>query len=378
MKILLIGEYSRLHNSLKEGLLALGHEVMLVSTGDFFKNYPSDIKLHRNYDKGPGKKLKVAVYRLFGIDMTSRSIRKQFFANQSQMKGYDVVQLINESPLGTSPEIAEEIISFLKQHNEKLFLLSCGTDFSSVSYAMSDALPYTIMQGYKDGTVAKNDFKFILNYISAPYKKLHEFVFQMVNGVIASDMDYFLPLKEHSKFIGLIPNPVNVDRLELLEMSVELPVRIFMGINRANAHTKGIHYFEQALELISETYSDRIQIEIVENVPYAEYIEKYNNAHILLDQVLGQDQGYNALEAMAKGKVVFTGAEKVFVEHYQLNNEVAINAIPDAQYIAKQLERFILDPSLIRIVGDNARRFIEKEHHYIHVAERYIETWNKN
>ncbi len=45
MKILLLGEYSRLHNSLKKGLEYLGHEVTLVSTGDLFKNYPADISI---------------------------------------------------------------------------------------------------------------------------------------------------------------------------------------------------------------------------------------------------------------------------------------------------------------------------------------------
>ena len=43
MKILLVGEFSRLHNSLKEGLLALGHDVTLVGTGDSFKNFPVDL-----------------------------------------------------------------------------------------------------------------------------------------------------------------------------------------------------------------------------------------------------------------------------------------------------------------------------------------------
>ena len=42
MKILLVGEYSGLHNSLKEGLIQLNHKVTLVSSGDNFKNYPSD------------------------------------------------------------------------------------------------------------------------------------------------------------------------------------------------------------------------------------------------------------------------------------------------------------------------------------------------
>ena len=41
-------------------------------------------------------------------------------------------------------------------------------------------------------------------------------------------------------------------------------------------------------------------------------IKNYEQAHIILDQVYAFDQGYNALEAMAKGKVVFTGAEAIF------------------------------------------------------------------
>jgi len=34
--------------------------------------------------------------------------------------------------------------------------------------------------------------------------------------------------------------------------------------------------------------------------------------------VYAYDQGFNALEAMAKGKVVFTGAEKEWLELYNL------------------------------------------------------------
>ena len=43
MNILLIGEFSRLHNSLKEGLIKLGYDVLLIGEGDHFKNYPVDI-----------------------------------------------------------------------------------------------------------------------------------------------------------------------------------------------------------------------------------------------------------------------------------------------------------------------------------------------
>src|SRR5690554_4136687 len=130
MKILLVGEYSRLHNSLKEGLHALGHEVTLVSTGDDFKNFPSDILLKRKYETGILKKVKVGLFKLFGLDITSISLKNQFLNQKETFKDFDIVQLINESPLGISPTQETEIISFLRKNNKKLFLLSCGTDYS--------------------------------------------------------------------------------------------------------------------------------------------------------------------------------------------------------------------------------------------------------
>jgi glycosyltransferase involved in cell wall biosynthesis len=377
MKILLVGEYSRLHNSLKEGLIALGHEVTLIATGDYFKNYPADIKLHRKFETGIWLKVLVSFYKLFGISITSISLKNQFFKHKKELIGFDIVQLINESPFSILPREEKKIITFLKNNNKKLFLLSCGTDYLSVSYALSDAVRYSILEGYKNGTTPKKKYHYILKYISTPFKELHKFVFSNVNGVIASDIDYHLPLKGNSKYTGLIPNPINTDTLKFIEVPHQDKIHIFLGINRGNYHTKGIHYFEEALSIIQKKYSEKIKIEIVESLPYAEYIEKYNNAHIILDQVLAFDQGYNALEAMAKGKVVFTGAEKEFEAFYNLKKTVAINAVPDSEKIASALEDLILNPEKITVIGANAREFIEKEHNYKKVAQLYIDCWQK-
>mgnify|MGYP007107564136 CR=1 FL=1 len=51
MKILLMGEYSNVHATLADGLRKLGHQVTVVSNGDFWKNYPRDINMARR----PGK-----------------------------------------------------------------------------------------------------------------------------------------------------------------------------------------------------------------------------------------------------------------------------------------------------------------------------------
>ena len=377
MKILLVGEYSRLHNSLKEGLQLLGHQTTLIAAGDYFKNFPADIKLYRKYDSGFSKKIKVGLYKLFGIDITSLSLKKQFFKHRQKLKDYDVVQLINESPLGATPKIEKQIISFLKQYNNKLFLLSCGTDHISVTYAYEKKFRYSILLPLFNGKVTEKKFAPILKYLKPEFKSLHDFVYENIVGVIASDLDYHIPLKEHPKYLGLIPNPINTEKIVYTPNEIKKRVVIFHGINRANYLKKGNDYFDEALKIIQKKYEDKIHIEIVEDLPYSHYIETYNKAQIVLDQVLAYDQGYNALEAMAKGKVVFTGAEIEFEMYYNLNKTVAINALPDANKIAKKLEDLILNPEKITEIGRNARDFVEKEHHFLSIAKRYCEIWEK-
>ena len=56
MKILLFGDNSSLHSNLRDGLIALGHKVVLASDGDGWKNIPRDIDI--NYgDKFINRKL---------------------------------------------------------------------------------------------------------------------------------------------------------------------------------------------------------------------------------------------------------------------------------------------------------------------------------
>ena len=57
MKILLLGEYSNVHNLLAQGLRALGHEVCVISNGDFWKDYPRDIDVARTPNKWGGIRL---------------------------------------------------------------------------------------------------------------------------------------------------------------------------------------------------------------------------------------------------------------------------------------------------------------------------------
>jgi len=59
-------------------------------------------------------------------------------------------------------------------------------------------------------------------------------------------------------------------------------------------------------------------------------------------------------------------------------NTVAINALPDAEAIAKSLEWLILNPEKIIEISNNARQFVEKHHNYITCSKTYLKTWQKH
>ncbi|MBC3844822.1 glycosyltransferase [Winogradskyella echinorum] len=378
MKILLVGEYSRLHNSLKEGLILLNHDVTIVATKDGFKNYDVDLPIHKKYTKGFLKKFKNIIYRLTKIDLESLQIKKQIIKLKPKISDFDIVQFINEASFGCTASIEKDIFDLISTWNKKVFLLSCGADYISIKYAHDGKPRYSILTPYLNG---KHQFlsNYGLKFLQQDFIELHNHIYQSIEGVIASDLDYHLPLKNHPKYLGLIPNPINTEELEFKKLKIEDKIVIFHGINSHSYYKKGSDIFEEALSIINRKYSDKIKVVTVRSLPYNEYIKSYNEAHIMLDQVYAFDQGFNALEAMAMGKVVFTGAEKEWLDYYNLiDDAVAINALPDAERIANKLEWLITNPEKIIDISINARQFVETYHNHKYVAEQYLKTWQKH
>ena len=333
MKVLLVGEYSHLHNSLKDGLKALGHEVFIIGHKDGFKNFPVDFPIQKKWDSGLPKKVKVAVYKISGFDITSYLTFRQFLKFEKQCSGFDVVQLINENSFYCTYHFEKKIISYLLKNNQKLFLLSTGYDYLNVKYCFENPNFKSVIPLYLNHKIDKKSFGNVLKFREKAFLKLHQFIYKNINGIIATDLDYHLPLQGNKKYLGMIPNPINIGKLHFEPLNIHDKIVIFHGINNENYLKKGNDYFEKALEIIEQKYASKVEIITVRSIPYAEYINLYNSCHILLDQSYAYDQGYNALEAMAKGKVVFTGAEKEFTARYNLQEKVCINAIPDVDYL---------------------------------------------
>jgi glycosyltransferase involved in cell wall biosynthesis len=380
MKILLLGEYSRLHNSLKEGLVSLGHEVITVSTGDDFKNYDVDYSIHSTFFSRFWfiRKAKNLVYKTTAIDLDKIERAVRFYFLLPKLEGHDHVQLINSDALETYPFLARFLYKKVFRHIESHSLLVCGDETPVIDYLFKKEMKYSVLTPYLEDNTLEKQFQFPLKYRTKSYRKTFDWLNVNCTSLIVSDLDYKIPLEAMGYKPHFIPNPINTDNIEFKELEINTNIVLFLGINRGSFIKKGISFFEKALTIIKEKYESKVEIIITENVPYSQYISLYNKAHILLDQVYAYDQGYNALEAMAKGKVVFTGAESEFTKHYNLTERIAVNALPDVDFLVNELSFLIENPSEIIAIGKRARTFIEKEHHYVKIAEKYLEVWKGN
>ena len=380
MKILLLGEYSGFFNSLKAGLLKLNHDVTLAGRKDSFKNYPVDISFEPSFfiKKFP-KFIRVAFHKVFKKDIAVFEVFFKFLIHKSKLTGFDTVFLINEQPITKVPVLERIILNFIFKNNKKVFLSACGDDYVFINSLLENRLTYHVLTPFLKNKELKKNYKYSWVYTTKAAKKHHEFVFKHIEAVIPADFDYFLAYKNHSKATPLIPFPVRTYLLDYIKPVITDKIIIFHGINKSNYYKKGNDIFEKAISIIQEKYAHKIEVITSISLPYETYIQKYNTAHILLDQVYSYDQGYNALEAMAKGKVVFSGAEKNWLNYYKIEEDtVLINAKPNAIEIAKKLEWLILNPEKIIEISENARRFIDREHDYIKIAEKYSEIFKKN
>ena len=378
MKILLLGEYSRLHNSLKEGLIALGHEVTIVGCGDKFKKFSVDYSIYARIcnDNKIANFLFKGIRKVINLDLEKieKAIRLYFLL--PKLNDFNHVQLINSDALETYPILSRFLYKKLFKKIKSRSLLICGDEVPVVDYWFQNELKYSVLTPYFDDNSLEKDFQFPLKYRKDSYRKTFKWLNKNCQKLITSDLDYEIPMQKVGFTTTFIPNPINTDKIIFQPIENTNKIIIFLGINRLSYLKKGINYFEKALEIIREKHTDKVEIVVTENLPYSEYISIYNKAHILLDQVFAYDQGYNALEAMAKGKVVFTGAETEFLNQYQLQeDEVCINALPNENEIAAKLSLLIEHPEKIIAISKNARNFIEKQHDYKTIATKYLACW---
>jgi len=367
MKILLLGDYSNVHWTLAEGLRRLGHEVTVVSDGDYWKGYRRDISLRR---------------RSNGIVDTLRYLW-DCIRLMPRLRGYDVVQLINPLMLELKPEKIMPFYRYIRRHNGKLFMGAFGMDY----YWVKTCLDCTTFR-YSDFNIGSRsradepqNRPFIDEWLNGGKGRLCQQIAHDCDGIPAGLYEYFAVYQQW--FPGktrFIPMPIE-SQASAQVMSKEgtggESVRFFIGIQRGRSVYKGTDIMLRALERVKAKYPSQCEIVKAESVPFEEYKRMMQGCDVLLDQLYSYTPAMNALQAMAQGLVVVGGGEP---ENYEILGEKVlrpiINVLPDEEDVFAKLEQLVLHPERLPELKRQSIDYVRRHHDYVKVAQQYVDFWN--
>lgn len=362
MKILLLGEYSNVHNGLAEGLRLLGHEVTVASNGDFWKNYPRDIDLQRN--AGLGGKI---------------GFMRRLLAALPKFRGYDVVQLINPMFVELKAERLFPFYRYLRRHNKCVFLCAFGMDYYWVNECRTRMpLRYSDFNLGNELRQNADALKETADWIGTAKERLNKLIAEDCDGIITGLYEYWVCYEPHFPHKTVfIPYPIRMPSTPAGIAPVGQKVKIFIGINKARHAYKGTDVMLAAALRLKEHYPEKVELLIAESVPFAKYQQLMEGSDIILDQLYSYTPSMNPLLAMSKGIVCAGGGEP---EGYELLVEPhlhpIINVLPTEEDVYRQLEKAISDTHKLTMLKRQSVEYVAKHHEQVKVAQQYVQFYN--
>ena len=361
MKILLLGEYSNVHNTLAQGLRQLGHEVTVASNGDFWKDYPRDIDLART----PGK--------LGGICLMAK-----VYCQLPHWRGYDVVQLINPMFLELKAERIRPVYRYLRRHNKKMVLCAMGMDYywvhENITRKPLRYSDFNIGEQLRTDPVALRDRD---DWLDTPKGRLNQEIAHDCDAIVATPYENYAcyqPLfPEKTTFI---PFPIKPTKPKNPTTPTS-PLKLFIGISRGRSAYKGTDIMLRAAEDVQRQYPDLLESIKVEGVPFEEYQRLMDNSDAIMDQLYSYTPAMNALLAMSKGIIVIGGGEE---ENYEILGErelrPIVNVQPNYDSVRHELEQLVLHPERIATLKRQSQEYVNRHHDYLKVARQYEQLYN--
>lgn len=359
MKILLLGEYSNVHATLAEGLRTLGHEVTVVSNGDFWKNYPRDIDVSRKPGKWGGIRLIARLYRLLPC-----------------MTGYDIVQLINPMFFELKAERLFFFYNWLRKHNRHVVLGAFGMDYYWVhTCTYHSPLRYSDFNIGKTIRTDADAVKEQADWLGTEKERLNRLIAEDADAIVTALYEYhacYAPVFPHKT--TFIPLPIRMSSPHPASPSDK--VRLFIGISKNRSAYKGTDIMLRAAEAIRQQFPERVELIKVEGVPFAQYQQMMDGSDVQLDQLYSYTPSMNSLLAMSKGIVVVGGGEP---ENYDIIAEhelrPIINVTPSYDSVYKALEQLVLHPDRLPELKRQSIEYVRRHHDYLKVARQYEQCY---
>lgn len=367
-RILLLGDYSNCHRTLAEGLRALGCEVVVASNGTSWMQTERDIDITRK----PGKIGGILHYL------------KMMNLLKGRLSGFDIVAINDPNFCNLKPSRLRSLFKILKARNKSVFYTAMSTDVAYLDMLEAADCPLK----YSEWFVGREPSRWMNlkkqmwdEWHSEELRRYQNDVFNQIDGAVSVLYEYHLAIlrrlgPDRSAYGGL---PIDVSSYIPVEFPSKIQkVKIFLGRDRNRKEMKGSDLLEEAAKEVVRRHPDKAQLEIVENIPFAEFRERMKDSHVVLDQIYSYTPATTALMAMAYGLNVVSGAEPEYYAFIgEQDNKPIINAPIDLPALIAALEDIVLRPELIAGRGSRSREFVEKHNDKTIVAGRFLDFWLK-
>lgn len=375
MKILLIGEASFLHNTLKKGLVERGHRVTTMSDGNGWHDAPRDIDLRRDGHWG----------KLGGLRVVWQLLR-----HLPQLCGNDVVQIHNYQFVPLMYRWNTLLLRFLKLTNRRV-VKGCFGDDPQIFRRQAQGVP-AYSDTYWSGQLQNADqhrdrIAEVIEYgAEASWRKTTH----MADALVACLYEYWLDYNEppYAAKLHYIPLPIECEEMvrwcdgEMVKCvgndAPSHPLTILIGLQPKRDFMKGAMKIATFVEEVARRHPGRVQIKYVEGVPYDEYMHLLAEADVLVDQLYSYTPSMNSLAAMARGTVVIGGGEE---EYYEFIGEKTLRPIinvrpdvPDEENITA-IERALFTDGTLERMAQESIQFVHKYHDYRLVAKQYEQLY---
>lgn len=352
MRILLFGEYSGFFNCLKDGLVALGHDVFMVSNGDGVKDFPSDFRWDKHVFANSKGRLKI----LGNI--------ANLMLHPRYLVGYDVVLLIAPNEISIRQQWLNRIpYDFLRHFNKKIYLSGAGITAHLFDYWYNSNEKYrSYMEGYFIGA----DYVFYQN--NKELLSWEDELLNKVDGYIPIWYEYYMPFKDYRSCRNIIRIPVNTKQFEYKPNKVNDKIVFYHG---SRSECKGTRYIKAAFEKMKKYYGNKGEFICAGMLPFEEYMKLVDRTNVIVDDANSYSVAMNGFFSMLKGKLIMGGAEPVANEMYGYRNNPIFNICPDVDQICETMIEIINRKDEIESIGLKGRRFVEEYHDYIDIARQY-------
>lgn len=357
MKILLFGEYSNVHWTLAEGLRALGHDVTVVSNGDFWKNYPRDIDIARTTS------------RLGGMAYMAR-----LATILPRLRGYDIVQIINPMFVELKAHWVKPIYNYLRRHNRHMVMCAFGMDYYWVNTCCNTkAFRYSDFNiGPRERTNA-DALKERRDWLGTCKERLNRHIAADCDAIVAGLYEYWRCYQPcFPQKTTFIPFPIKCSGKPTRHDNNDKRLKIFIGINRTRSEYKGTDIMLRAARDVEREHPGRMLLNVAESVPFATYCKLMEGSDAILDQLYSYTPAMNSLQAMSRGIICIGGGEP---ENYEIIGEKElrpiVNVQPSYDSVHEALERLAAHPKDVAQMQRQSVEYIRKHHDYIKVAKQY-------